>query len=106
MSEQPRFQQAVGSFVVEHGLEAPVATRALDLVSEVGEVAKEVLKGTDYGRRDFQSPADWSDELADCFFSLACLANSTGVNLESALARALEKYRQRLSQKGDAGSGR
>lgn len=106
MTNRSDYQNLVARFVAEHGLDASAPARALDLVSEVGEVAKEVLKGTDYGRREFQPGSNWSSELADCFFALVCLANSTDVDLEAALARALEKYRARLSEKGDAGSGR
>lgn len=42
---QPDFQQRVGRFVAEHGLETSAETRLLDLVSEWGEVAKEILRG-------------------------------------------------------------
>ena len=39
------FQQQVSQFVQEYQLEAPVSARVLDLVSELGELSKEVLKG-------------------------------------------------------------
>jgi NTP pyrophosphatase (non-canonical NTP hydrolase) len=99
-------QGSVAAFVEEYGLEAPVYARTLDLVSEVGELAKEVLKATDYGRAPFEAPEGWSGELSDALFALICLANSTGVDLEAALNAALEKYRERLVFGGDAGSGR
>ncbi len=102
----PDFQNKVANFISDHQLEAPIEARTLDLVSEVGEVAKEVLKGNDYGQRPFSPPHTWSDELADAFFSLLCLANSTHVNLDTALSQALDKYKQRLTLKGEAGSGR
>ena len=68
----PDFQKNVAVFVADHQLEAPVETRLLDLVSEVGELAKEVLKGSDYGRKPAQLPPAWADELGDVFFSLIC----------------------------------
>jgi NTP pyrophosphatase (non-canonical NTP hydrolase) len=95
-----RAQRAVAEFVSAHGLEAPAHARALDLVADVGEVAKEILKGTDYGRVPFGVPKGWATELGDTFFSLLCLANSTGVDLEEALDEALEKYRERLALRG------
>ena len=101
----PTYQKSVAEFVAEHQLEAPVEARMLDLVSEVGEAAKEVLKGSAYGHRPFHSTDEWHIELADVFFSLICVANSTGVNLDHALALALEKYQHRLAAKGEAGSG-
>ena len=99
-------QGSVAAFVEEYGLEAPVHARALDLVSEVGELAKEILEGTDYGRAPFEAPEGWTGELGDALFALVCLANSTGVDLEVALVGTLEKYRERLAFGGDAGSGR
>ncbi len=99
-------QGSVAAFVEEYGLEAPVHARALDLVSEVGELAKEVLEGTDYGRAPFEASEGWTGEVGDALFALVCLANSTGVDLETALNAALEKYRERLDLGGDAGSGR
>ncbi|MBW8010654.1 MAG: nucleotide pyrophosphohydrolase [Chloroflexi bacterium] len=102
----PQIQQSVAQFVQQHGLETSVEARLLDLLSEVGELAKEVLKGGDYGKTGFTPTDDWEGELADALFSLICLANSTEVDLEAALFAALEKYRARLEEKGDAGSGR
>ncbi len=102
----PSLQGSVAAFVEEHGLEAPVHARALDLVSEVGELAKEILEGTDYGRAPFEAPEGWTAEVGDALFALVCLANSTGVDLEATLNAALEKYRERLALGGEAGSGR
>ena len=102
----PAFQRAVAHFVEAHALEAPPAIRLLDLVSEAGEVAKELLTGTRYGREEFRPGAAWAEELADLVFALVCVANSTGVNLEAALDDALSRYAARLAERGDAGSGR
>jgi len=99
-------QGRVARFVEESGLAAPVESRALDLVSEVGEVAKETLIGTRYGKQSFEPGERWGEELGDAFFSLICLANCTGVDLDVSLQRALDKYEKRLGQAGDAGSGR
>ncbi len=104
--ESLSMQEFVAAFVEEHGLEAPVYARALDLASEVGELAKEILEGTGYGRAPFEAPEGWTGELGDALFALVCLANSTGVDLEAALVGTLEKYRERLALGGDAGSGR
>lgn len=103
MSLSP-FQESVARFVEAHHLEIAIEARLLDLASEVGELAKEALKATHYGRKSFQPSAAWAGELGDVFFSLVCVANSTGVDLEEALHRVLKKYEQRLARKGDAGS--
>jgi len=99
-------QQKAAAFVAEYGLEIDPADRLLDLVSETGELAKEVLKGSAYGKEPFAVTPAWREELGDVFFSLLWLANSTGVDLEAALDDVLAKYRQRMAFKGDAGSGR
>lgn len=99
-------QQAVARFVEEYDLEASVEARLLDIVSEVGELSKEALKATSYGREAFRKTDGWSDELGDTLFSLVCLANSSGVDLEAALDQALDKYRRRLAARDNAGSGR
>lgn len=104
--ELPTFQKTVAHFVEVNRLEVSVQARLLDLVSEVGELAKEALKGTHYGRESFYPTSEWASELADALFSLICMANSTGVNLEAGLDEVLDKYRQRLALKGDLGSGR
>jgi len=100
------FQRKVAEFVTVHELEIPIPFRVLDLAAEAGELAKEVLTATDYGRSSFRPSEMWQAELGDVFFALVCLANSTGVDLEEALERALDRYRERLAQKGDPGSGR
>jgi NTP pyrophosphatase (non-canonical NTP hydrolase) len=98
-------QEAVARFVERHQLGTSVETRALDLVSEVGEVAKEVLKGTAYGREPFVPTDDWVGELGDAFFSLLCIANGTGVDLQAALQEAIAKYERRIALWGGLGSG-
>jgi len=101
----PEFQEVVLEFVNDHHLEIEVPYRMLDLVSELGEVAKEVLKSSHYGITRFLPENKWEDELGDLFFSLICLANSTGVNLEEALNSVLQKYENRLIAKDNAGPG-
>lgn len=100
----PMFQQIVKEFVEEYKIEAPVSMRLLDLTSEVGELSKEALKGSRYGRSAFEPTSNWDREMGDVFFALICLANSTDVNLELVLQQVLHKYERRLVQKGNAGS--
>ena len=95
----PEVQTTVLEFVNDHHLEIEVPYRMLDLVSGLGEVAKEVLKSSHYGITRFLPENKWEDELGDLFFSLICVANSTGVNLEEALNNVLQKYENRLIAK-------
>ncbi|MBM3944954.1 MAG: nucleotide pyrophosphohydrolase [SAR202 cluster bacterium] len=104
--ETARLQDKVAAFVKRHGLDAGVEARLLDLVSEAGELSKEALKGSAYGKKPFAPTGEWTSEMGDVLFSLAALANATGVDLEVALDEALAKYEARLAEKGDVGSGR
>lgn len=101
----PHPQNLVAEFVLRNKLEISIENRLLDLTSEVGELAKECLKGTNYGSQKFNSTKAWTGELGDVYFALICLANSTEVDLQAALNAALAKYQLRLSDHGDLGSG-
>jgi NTP pyrophosphatase (non-canonical NTP hydrolase) len=62
------------------------------LTEEVGEVARIIARK--YGEQsEKQSDIDkeLSEELADVLFVIICLANQTGVNLEEALKKSLDK---------------
>jgi NTP pyrophosphatase (non-canonical NTP hydrolase) len=96
-------QTKVKNFCEENNLQSPAEHRVLDLVSEVGEVAKEVLKMSDYGRKPFKFSEEVKSELGDAFYSLIVVANHFDVDLEEALDIVLEKYEKRL-KKGSAGS--
>lgn len=66
------------------------------LTEEVGEVARIIARK--YGEQSFKESdlnRDLADELADVMFVLICLANQTGVNLNEALQKNLEKKTKR-----------
>lgn len=83
-------QRDVATFAQTHRLETDVPHRLLDAVSELGEVAKEVLKSSRYGA---------------AAFSLLCVAHTAGVDLDAAVRAAMEKYARRLATTGQAASG-
>jgi NTP pyrophosphatase (non-canonical NTP hydrolase) len=99
-------QCRVAAFLTAHGLQAPLAERLLDLVSEVGELAKTALTASDYGRAPFAVTDAWREELGDVAFSLLSCAVVSEVDLAAALDAALEKMSRRLTETGDAASGR
>lgn len=108
MTQKPspsKFQDQIADFVKKYNLKTSVANRLLDLVSEVGEVSKEILIATDYGKRPFEPNDHWAEEIGDLFFSLVCIANASDVNLLNALEAALSKYENRLRNQDDPGSG-
>ncbi|MFM8449546.1 MAG: nucleotide pyrophosphohydrolase [Haliscomenobacter sp.] len=75
-------------------------TNTAILMEEVGEVAR--LMARLYGEQSFKKSEDaagaadnLADEMADVLFVLICLANQTGINLEDALVKNLEKKTSR-----------
>lgn len=66
------------------------------LTEEVGEVARIIARR--YGEqseKESDKNKDLGDEMADVLFVLICLANQTGVDLQEALRKNLEKKTQR-----------
>jgi NTP pyrophosphatase (non-canonical NTP hydrolase) len=97
-------QSRVRRFCRENGLESPAEIRVLDALSELGEVAKEIIRMSDYGRRPLTYREQLKSELGDLLFSVITVANSFDVDLEEALGMALGKYGKRLGKGGSAGS--
>lgn len=82
----------------------PTEHAVLDLVSEVGEMAKELLKESNYGRSRQTRESDIALEIGDVIYSLCVIANNCNVDLEDALVTAITKMEQRLARSGSAGS--
>lgn len=97
-------QERVAEFVQEHEIEARPEFRLLDLVSELGEVAKDATTSTDYGASPDELAVN-ADEIGDVLFALFALADSLDIDANEALDTALAKYEDRLSEEGTAGSG-
>ena len=99
------WQTLVTEFASKFDLIHSPTTHLLDLVSEVGEVSKEILLTTEYGQRELSlNEAQIADELGDVLYSLCLLATSTGVDLEDALRITLDKYETRMEDTGQPGS--
>lgn len=66
------------------------------LMEEVGELAR--IFAREFGEQSFktgESAEGLADEMADILFVLCCLANQTGINLEEALIKNIEKKTSR-----------
>jgi NTP pyrophosphatase (non-canonical NTP hydrolase) len=75
-------------------------TNTAILAEEVGELAR--LMARTYGDQSFKAgeeDADLGMEMADVLFVLVCLANQTGVDLEEAFERAMDKRTKRDSRR-------
>ena len=67
-------------------------TNTAILMEEVGELAR--IMARQYGEQSFkenEKDLDIGEEMADILFVLMCLANQTGVELEDAFKKNLEK---------------
>ena len=67
-------------------------TNTAILMEEVGEVAR--IMARKYGEQSFKKSdeeVNLADEMADVLFVLMCLANQTGISLDEALIKNLEK---------------
>ena len=70
------------------------------LTEEVGEVARIISRR--YGEqseKESDKDKDLGDEMADVLFVLICLANQTGIDLEEALIKNLNKKTNRDSKR-------
>jgi NTP pyrophosphatase (non-canonical NTP hydrolase) len=70
------------------------------LSEEVGEVARIIARR--YGEqseKEEDKKKDLADELADVLFVLTCLANQTGVDLQEAILKNLEKKTKRDAER-------
>jgi len=78
------------------------------LTEEVGELARHIVRiygEQSYKKTDalYEKPAlqheVLAEEMADVLWVLLCIANQTGVSLEGALQKSIEKKTQRDSQR-------
>lgn len=90
-------QQRIDQWIKEYGVRYfNELTNMAMLTEEVGEVARIIARR--YGEqseKESDKAKDLGDEMADVLFVLLCLANQTGVDLESALEKNLHKKTNR-----------
>ena len=89
-----------------HTRPMPVSARIMDINSEMGELAKEYLKATNYGTKDFEITDDFVMEYGDVLYSMLSLANELNINANKSIEMVLEKYQNRIDNKKDMGSGK
>ena len=91
-------QKKVQLFCKKNNLSSSIEHRVLDIVSEIGELSKEILKASGYGKSSYVYNENIKLELGDVLFSLITLANSLDVNLDVALEAVLKKYESRMEK--------
>ncbi len=90
-------QKFVDNWINKHGVRYfNVLTNMAMLTEEVGEVARVIART--HGEQSFKKSdkgKDLGEELADVMFVLICIANQTGINLEKAFLKNIEKKDKR-----------
>ncbi|MDQ2179374.1 nucleotide pyrophosphohydrolase [Marinifilum sp. D714] len=90
-------QKRVDNWIKEYGVRYfNELTNMAILTEEVGEVARIISRK--YGEQSFKEKdkeIDLADEMADVLWVLICLANQTGVDLNEALIKNLDKKTNR-----------
>ena len=94
-------QQQVDKWITQYGVRYfSELTNMAMLTEEVGEVARIIARR--YGEqseKESDKNKDLGDEMADVLFVLICLANQTGIDLEDALKKNLDKKTNRDSER-------
>ncbi len=93
----PEAQQTVDTWITTTGVRYfNELTNTAILMEEVGEVAR--IMSRKYGEQSFKKSdeaVDLADEMADVLFVLICLANQTGIDLNEAFIKNMEKKTNR-----------
>jgi NTP pyrophosphatase (non-canonical NTP hydrolase) len=91
------YQNRVDQWIKEYGVRYfNELTNTAMLMEEVGEVAR--IMARRYGEqseKESDKAKDLGEELADVLFVLTCIANQTGVDLESEIRKNMDKKTQR-----------
>ena len=90
-------QSIVDRWIKEHGVRYfNELTNMAQLTEEVGEVARIIARR--YGEqseKESDKDKDLGEELADVVFVVLCLANQTGIDLQKAFDKKMEKKTKR-----------
>lgn len=90
-------QTIVDNWIKEHGVRYfNELTNMAQLTEEVGEVARIIARR--YGEqseKESDKDKDLGEELADVLFVVLCLANQTGVDLQEAFNKRMDKKTKR-----------
>lgn len=82
----------------------PIHARLLDIASELGELAKEYLKHSNYGNQSFELKEAFKEEYGDVLYALISLANEVDINCEECLDISLKKLQMRMEKNKSFGS--
>ena len=95
-------QEIVKKFIKDNNLDLTIESRIIDLVSEIGELAKEVNLSSNYGKIAISKSEKINEELGDVYYSLLTEAEYFEEVISKILKITIEKYQRRL-KKGTPG---
>ena len=90
--ELKSLQKKVDNWINEHGVRCfDPLTNMAQLTEEVGEVARIISRRFgEQSEKDSDKKIDLGEELSDVLFVVLCLANQTGIDLDSSFNKKLE----------------
>ena len=90
-------QKIVDNWIKEHGVRYfNELTNMAQLTEEVGEVARIIARRYgDQSEKESDKDKDLGEELADVVFVVLCLANQTGIDLQAAFDKKMDKKTKR-----------
>jgi len=99
-----KYTDKVAEFNKKNSITLDIQPRLLDILCELGEFSKEVLKSSEYGNKMPQKNDALIDELGDLLYATLSLCGELQVSPEEVLDQTLEKYQTRISQSGSISS--
>ena len=98
--------RAFNEYIKDKRQAMPVHARLLDIESEIGELAKEYLKSSSYGSREFELSDDFKEEFGDVLYALISLAGELNISCEECVDIVIDKLQARMDRNNSLGSGR
>ena len=98
------YQKIAGEMSDICGFERDPMIRYADVMSEMGELGKELLLSSHYGAKPFQPTDNLAKELGDVIFALSLLANALKLDLDECFEITMDKYNKRYKESGQIGS--
>ena len=74
-------------------------SRMMDITSEVGELSKEVLKSTKYGRKEFTVSSEFEEEYGDVLYSVLSMGLENNIDIEANMIKMIHKMNSRFGIK-------
>jgi hypothetical protein len=91
-------QQLVAHSADVAGLHATAPALLLELQTQLGILAATASRATERGRRPFRPTGDWAGRLGELAYGIYLLADQTGVDVGSEVARVAVLQQRRAEQ--------